>query len=199
MCLSPSSRIGERFPLLCSLPVSWSLGEIQQLSVQQQHLNRSLQYGGTFSAPSLPFSCFGRLPGLIDCILIHLCYLISSLEKDGQERCCCCPEVGIKSCGVLFHSVQKSPLTAQRTCCAAVKGGFEGSCNLPSPGLVLSLAVGLQSKYHLRYCSPTDWSCFNQFHLCVLEEDLSFLLPHPGQITSRKLGVQMRGSSFAGR
>lgn len=150
--------------------------------------------------PSLSrFSCFGRLPGLIDCILIHLCYLISSLEKDGQERCCCCPEVGIKSCGVLFHSVQKSPLTAQRTCCAAVKGGFEGSCNLPSPGLVLSLAVGLQSKYHLRYCSPTDWSCFNQFHLCVLEENLSFLLPHPGQITSRKLGVQMRGSSFAGR
>jgi len=71
--------------------------------------------------------------------------------------------------------------------CAVVKGSFERSCNLPSPGLVLSLAVGLESKYHLRYCSPVDWSHFNQFHLRVLQEDLSLLLPPPGRMTSRKL------------
>lgn len=31
VCSSPSSRVGGKFPLLCSFPDSWSLGDIQQL------------------------------------------------------------------------------------------------------------------------------------------------------------------------
>lgn len=55
-----------------------------------------------------------------------------------------CPEVGIKSFRVLFHSAPKSPLITQRTFCAVVKGSFERSRNLPLPGLVLSRRTGIK-------------------------------------------------------